>query len=71
MTSTNPSATLPSICNELVIRYYREFERFPPEWRNSIESASIVGVSPFSCYEIALANQKGRLNLPYLVIDRY
>jgi PIN domain nuclease of toxin-antitoxin system len=41
-----------------------EFERFPVAWRDVIETASEVGVSPVSCYEIALAQQKGRLSLP-------
>ena len=42
----------------------REFERFPENWREVIETASQVGVSPVSCYEIALAHQKGRMSLP-------
>ncbi len=33
----------------------QEFERFPAHWRNLIETADQVGVSPISCYEIALA----------------
>lgn len=41
----------------------QEFERFPATWRETIETASQVGVSPVSCYEIALAQQKGRLAL--------
>ncbi len=42
----------------------REFERFPADWREAIETAPQVGVSPVSCYEIALAHQKGRMSLP-------
>lgn len=42
----------------------REFERFPENWREVIETAPQVGVSPVSCYEIALAHQKGRMSLP-------
>ena len=42
----------------------REFERFPADWRETIETAPQVGVSPVSCYEIALAHQKGRMSLP-------
>jgi PIN domain nuclease of toxin-antitoxin system len=32
---------------------------FPSNWLNQIESASRVGISPVSCYEIALAHSKG------------
>lgn len=42
----------------------QEFERFPDHWREQIETAAQVGVSIISCYEIALAQQKGRLELP-------
>jgi PIN domain nuclease of toxin-antitoxin system len=41
----------------------REFFRFPEHWRSQIETSAQVGVSPISCYEIALAQQKGRLAL--------
>lgn len=41
-----------------------DWNRFPASWREEIESAERVGVSPISCYEIVLAQQKGRLNLP-------
>jgi PIN domain nuclease of toxin-antitoxin system len=37
---------------------------FPSHWLNQIESASRVGISPVSCYEIALAHSKGRIKLP-------
>ncbi|AFZ25814.1 hypothetical protein Cylst_3690 [Cylindrospermum stagnale PCC 7417] len=42
----------------------QEFERFPTHWREAIETAEEVGVSVISCYEIALAHQRGRLELP-------
>lgn len=42
----------------------QEFERFPADWREAIETAEGVGVSVISCYEIALAQQRGRLELP-------
>lgn len=45
----------------------QEFERFPASWKTQIETSSRVGVSPVSCYEIALANSKGRLELPCTV----
>jgi PIN domain nuclease of toxin-antitoxin system len=41
-----------------------EFDRFPYHWREIIETAEQVGVSAISCYEIALAHQRGRLELP-------
>jgi PIN domain nuclease of toxin-antitoxin system len=36
---------------------------FPARWRELIESAERVGISPISCYEIALAHQKGRIKI--------
>jgi PIN domain nuclease of toxin-antitoxin system len=42
----------------------QEFERFPSHWREIIETARQVGISAVSCYEIALAQQRGRLELP-------
>lgn len=42
----------------------QEFQRFPTQWRDAIETAEQVGVSVISCYEIALAQQRGRLQLP-------
>ncbi|BAY40806.1 hypothetical protein NIES2111_51960 [Nostoc sp. NIES-2111] len=42
----------------------QEFQRFPTQWREAIETAEQVGVSVISCYEIALAQQRGRLQLP-------
>jgi PIN domain nuclease of toxin-antitoxin system len=42
----------------------QEFQRFPTHWREIIETSEEVGVSAISCYEIALAQQRGRLQLP-------
>ncbi|BAY93640.1 MULTISPECIES: type II toxin-antitoxin system VapC family toxin [unclassified Tolypothrix] len=42
----------------------QEFERFPAHWRDIIETALVVSISPLSCYEVALAQQRGRLELP-------
>ena len=42
----------------------KEHDRFPKQWNEIIESADIVAVSPVSCFEIALSNQRGRLELP-------
>jgi PIN domain nuclease of toxin-antitoxin system len=42
----------------------QEFERFPSHWQDIIATAEQVGVSAISCYEIALAQQRGRLELP-------
>jgi PIN domain nuclease of toxin-antitoxin system len=39
------------------------WDLFPSHWRDLIASADLVGISPISCYEIALAHQKGRLNI--------
>ena len=39
------------------------FDQFPAHWRSRIESANQVGVSSLSCFEIALAHQKGRIEL--------
>jgi PIN domain nuclease of toxin-antitoxin system len=41
------------------------FDQFPSHWRDSIEAAPRVGISPISCYEIALAHRKGRIRLPF------
>ena len=48
----------------------QEFNRFPSYWRKEIETAEQVGISPVSCYEVALAYQKGRLELP-CSLDRW
>jgi PIN domain nuclease of toxin-antitoxin system len=42
----------------------QEFDLFPTHWRKAIETADQVGISPVSCYEVALAQQRGRLELP-------
>ncbi|MBE9010870.1 type II toxin-antitoxin system VapC family toxin [Pseudanabaenaceae cyanobacterium LEGE 13415] len=42
----------------------QDLDRFPSHWNTFIETAIQVGVSPVSCYEIALAQQRGRLTLP-------
>ncbi|PSB58005.1 type II toxin-antitoxin system VapC family toxin [Chamaesiphon polymorphus] len=39
------------------------FAEFPSHWRDRIESAARVGISPVSCYEIAMAHQKGRIKI--------
>ena len=40
-----------------------DFKRFPDHWLKRIESTDRVGISPVSCFEIALASQRGRLSL--------
>ncbi|MBW4441910.1 MAG: PIN domain-containing protein [Plectolyngbya sp. WJT66-NPBG17] len=42
----------------------QDLDRFPTDWNTLIENADRVEVSPVSCYEIALAHQRGRLTLP-------
>jgi PIN domain nuclease of toxin-antitoxin system len=42
----------------------QEFDRFPDPWRELIEQSARVGVSPVSCYELALARNRGRLQMP-------
>jgi len=42
----------------------QERERFPNAWLTLIENADQVVVSPVSCFEIALAQQRGKLDLP-------
>lgn len=39
------------------------FERFPESWLSRFEQADCLGVSPISCYEIAIAQKRGRLSL--------
>mgnify|MGYP000952670584 CR=1 FL=1 len=41
-----------------------DFDLFPSHFRERIEQADMVGISPVSCFEIALARQKGRISLP-------
>ncbi|TYQ31509.1 type II toxin-antitoxin system VapC family toxin [Pseudanabaena sp. UWO310] len=40
-----------------------DFERFPSSWLERFELAEILAVSPLSCYEVALAQSRGRLEL--------
>ena len=40
-----------------------DFDRFPTSWLERFELAEILAVSPLSCYEIALAQGRGRLEL--------
>ncbi|MCG9889581.1 MAG: PIN domain-containing protein [Thermosynechococcaceae cyanobacterium MS004] len=47
----------------------QDWKRFPAAWRNDIELADQVGVSPISCYEIVLAEERGRLELPCAAED--
>ena len=42
----------------------QEFERFPTHWQEAIATSEIVAISPVSCYEVAIAQQRGRLELP-------
>ncbi len=42
----------------------QEFDRFPHNWREMIETTQEVAVSCVSCYEIALAYHKGKIELP-------
>ncbi|MBC1223489.1 type II toxin-antitoxin system VapC family toxin [Nostoc sp. UCD121] len=42
----------------------RELDQFPTSWLEIIETANQVRISPVSCYEVALAQQRGRLLLP-------
>ena len=39
-------------------------KQFPQTWRDEIEIAPQVGICAISCYEIALAHQKKRIELP-------
>lgn len=48
----------------------QELERFPASWLEIIETANQVGISPVSCYEVALAQKRGRLSLP-CPVDRW
>ena len=44
-----------------------DLDKIPATWLNKIRTADRVGISPVSCYEVALANKKGRLVLPSAV----
>ena len=46
-----------------------EHHRIPPTMLAEIEQAPRVGVSRVSCFELALANRRGRLELPLPVRD--
>jgi PIN domain nuclease of toxin-antitoxin system len=39
------------------------FDKFPDQWVKQIRQADLVAVSAISCYEIALAHNKGRLEI--------
>ena len=41
-----------------------DVDRLPKHHREEIERVERVGISPVSCFEIALARQKGKLALP-------
>lgn len=45
------------------------FDRFPSQWLEQIRQSDIVAVSAISCYEIALAYDKGRLAIHIPVQD--
>jgi PIN domain nuclease of toxin-antitoxin system len=47
----------------------QDWNRFPAAWRDEIEVAENVGISPISCYEIVLAEERGRLELPCAAED--
>ncbi|MEM9947969.1 MAG: PIN domain-containing protein [Cyanobacteria bacterium P01_D01_bin.36] len=40
-------------------------DNIPETWLEKIEKDSRVGIAAVSCYELALAHKKGRLELPY------
>mgnify|MGYP003384048156 CR=1 FL=1 len=46
-----------------------EHERLPPGMVAAIENAPRVGVSPVSCFELAMAHRRGRLELPLQLRD--
>lgn len=41
-----------------------DFGNLPEHWLSELESAGRVAVCSISCYEIALAHSRGRINLP-------
>jgi PIN domain nuclease of toxin-antitoxin system len=47
----------------------QDWNKFPTKWRDEIETAEQVGISPISCYEIVLAQERGRLELPCAAED--
>ena len=46
-----------------------EHHRLPPGMIQTIENGPHVGVSPVSCFELALAHRRGRLELPLPLRD--
>ena len=38
-------------------------DKYPQNWNHRISTADLVGVSPVSCFEIALAEKRGRIKL--------
>jgi PIN domain nuclease of toxin-antitoxin system len=40
-------------------------DQYPENWTQRIATAALVGISPVSCYEIALAEKRGRIKLNY------
>jgi PIN domain nuclease of toxin-antitoxin system len=44
-------------------------ERFSADCRSQIERSDRVCISPISCYELALAHRRGRLQLPCEPLD--
>lgn len=40
-------------------------DQYPDKWNQRIATADLVGISPVSCYEIALAEKRGRIKLNY------
>jgi len=42
----------------------QELDRFPAHWSTLIEEADQVLISPVSCFEVALACKRGRIQLP-------
>ncbi|MEL7359068.1 MAG: type II toxin-antitoxin system VapC family toxin [Cyanobacteria bacterium J06555_13] len=42
----------------------KNLNKLPNGWTSEIEQAEKVAVATISCYEVALANKKGRLALP-------
>ncbi len=45
------------------------FDRLPSQWTEQIQQANTIAVSAISCYEIALAYNKGRLEIDIPIRD--
>ena len=43
----------------------QELDRFPAHWSTLIEEADQVLISPVSCFEVALACKRGRIQLQF------